>query len=143
MNERMIRVRGGGRFRIEVRDDEGVGLVVLAFADDGVLAGKARAVRHRNDAMAADAHVTVLDAAPPALSEKLLAELRREALDAGIDRLTGQVVLSDGTTQRLLAASGAAVWLADPGTLAFELPLRGRAVPPTVAHRRQLGRLAS
>ncbi len=143
MNERMIRVRGGGRLRVEVRDDDGVGIVVLAFDRDGALAGKARAVRHRDDATVAEAHVTVLGAAPPALSSKLLAELRREAREVGIERLTGQAVLSDGSTQRLLAASGAAVWLADPGTLAFELPLRGRAVPPAVAQRRQLGRLAS
>lgn len=143
MNERMVRVRGGGRFRVEVRDDDGVGVVVLAFAPDGSLGGKARALRHRDDPTAADARVTLVGDGPRGLATTLLAELRRAARRSGIDRLTGQAVLGDGTTQRLLVASGAAVWLADPTTLAFEVPVRGRTVPPAVAQRRHLGRLAS
>jgi hypothetical protein len=144
MRERTVRVRGGDRYRFDVRHDEGVGVVVLAFGPDGRLAGKARALRHRLEPDAAEVHLTMLDQAPPAgLAAKLLGALRLAAREAGIHRLTGQVVLGDQATQHVLVASGAAVWLAGPDALAFELPLRRRTLPPAVAQRRHLGRLAS
>jgi L-amino acid N-acyltransferase YncA len=145
MRERSMRIRGGDRYRLEVREDDGVAVVVLAFGPDGQLAGKARALRHRHEPAAAEVHLTLIDAgAGSPLGRKLLDELRGAARAVGIDRLTGRVVLDDGATQQLLVATGAAVWLADPGVLAFELPVRRpRTVPPVVAQRRQLGRLAS
>ena len=144
MRERTVRVRGGDHYRFEVRNDDGVGVVVLAFAPDGHLVGKARALRHRLEPDAAEVHLTFTDDGhPTGLDAKLLGELRAAARALGIHRLTGRVVLGDQATQQLLVASGAAVWLADPDVLAFELPLRRRTVPPIVAQRRQLGRLAS
>jgi hypothetical protein len=139
----MVRVRGGARYRFELRDDEGVGVVVLAFAPDGHLAGKARALRHRAEPDAAEVRLTLLGDDGAGLGARLLSELRSAAKAAVIDRLTGRVVLGDQATQRLLVSSGAAVWLADPHVLAFELPIGRRTVPAEVARRRQLGRLAS
>ena len=144
MRERFIRVRGA-RYRLEVRDDEDVAVVVLAFTADGALAGKARAVRLRSEPAAADVRLTVDGGAHRGLDAKLLDTLRAEARAAGIDRLTGRVVLDDTSVQRLLVARGAACWLADADVMAFELPAsrRARTVPPVVAQRRQFGRLAS
>jgi hypothetical protein len=144
MSERIVRVRGGARYRFEVRHDDGFGIVVLAFAADGQLTGKARAVRHRLEPDAAEVHLTLVGDEPTAgLDAKLLAELGAAARADGIRRLTGRVVLGDPATQQLLVARGASVWLADPGALAYELPLRRRTVPPIVSQRRHLGRLAS
>ena len=145
MRERMVRVRGGARYRLEIRDEEDIAVVILAFAPDGALAGKARAVRLRHEPGAAEVRITVDSTAHGGLDGKLLDVLRAEARAVGIDRLTGRVVLDDTAAQRLLVARGAACWLAESELIAFELPAsrRARTVPPVVAQRRQFGRLAS
>lgn len=143
MNERSTRIPRNADYTLTVSDD-GARLVVSARTSDGSLAGHARAIRSILSPGEAEAKLTIADAAAhPLLEAKLLDALRSEARSTGIERLNGRVVFGDTATQRLLIARGAACWIDDSGTIAFELPVsrRTRTVPPEVAQRRQLGRL--
>ena len=124
-----------------VRVDPQTRIVLLAFDEDGHLAGGARAVRHRDDPATADVAVTVGDDYQRrGLGSKLLKLLGRAALDAGIDRLAGHVLIDNPGGRGLLIANGAVCRLDEPGVLAFEIPLgRHRTVAPAIAARRILG----
>ncbi len=115
-------------------------IVLLAIDGDGRVLGEARAVRHRDDAGTADLAVTVDDEHQRrGLGSKLLGLLRAEAQRVGIERLAGHVLLDNAAGQALLVRSGAACWLAEPGVMAFEIPVGRRTVPPAIAARRTLG----
>jgi GNAT superfamily N-acetyltransferase len=116
-------------------------LVLLAVDGDGTLVGEARAVRHRDDEATADVAITVGDAYQRlGIGSKLLKLLGAEALAVGIDRLAGHVLVDNPGARGLLIANGAMVTFAEPGVLAFEIPLgRHRRVTPAVAARRHLG----
>jgi GNAT superfamily N-acetyltransferase len=124
-----------------VRIDPASRIVLLAFTDDGRLAGGARAVRHRDDPATADVAVTVGDPFQRrGLGSKLLKLLGTAALAEGIDRLAGHVLVDNPGGRGLLIANGAVCRLDEPGVLAFEIPLgRHRTVAPAVAQRRHLG----
>lgn len=135
----------GQRLSPAVRDDlvrvDERHLVLLAFDDHGHLVGGARAVRHRNDVNTADVAITVGDAYQRlGIGSKLLKLLGTEALAVGIDRLAGHVLVDNPGGRGLLIANGAMVDFAEPGVLAFEIPLgRHRRVTPAVAARQHLG----
>jgi GNAT superfamily N-acetyltransferase len=116
-------------------------IVLLAFAANGQLVGGARAVRHRDDPTTADVAVTVGDGYQRrGLGSRLLKLLGAEALANGIDRLAGHVLVDNPGARGLLIANGAMATFAEPGVLAFEIPLgRHRTVTPAVAARRHLG----
>ena len=74
------------------------------------------------------------------LGSKLLKLVGKAALEVGIDRLAGHVLVDNPGGRALLIANGAMVSFAEPGVLAFEIPLgRRRTVTPEVAARRQFG----
>lgn len=115
-------------------------LVLLAFDADGRLLGGARATRHRDDPATADVAVTVGDHHQrKGLGKKLLRLLRSDAKAAGIERFTGHVLAENAAAQALLVAAHAVVWFAEPGAVAFEIPLGRRTVAPEIAARRSLG----
>lgn len=115
-------------------------LVLLAFDGDGRLLGGARATRHRDDPSTADVAVTVGDDHQrKGLGRKLLRLLRADAKAAGIERLTGHVLLENAAGQALLVGAHAAMWFDQPGVVAFEIPLGRRTVAPDIAARRTLG----
>jgi RimJ/RimL family protein N-acetyltransferase len=115
-------------------------VVLLAFDSSGRLVGGARANRHRDDPATAELAVTVGDAHQGrGLGTKLLRLLRTEAKRAGIDRLTGHVLLDNAAGQALLVATHAACWIDEPGVMGFEIPLGRRTVAPEIAARRSLG----
>jgi hypothetical protein len=116
-------------------------LVLLAFDEDGQLVGGARAVRHRADPATADVAVTIGDPwQHQRLGSKLLKLLGAEAQKRGIDRFAGHVLIDNPAARGLLIANGAMTTLAEPGVLAFEIPLgRHRTVTPAVAARPRLG----
>jgi L-amino acid N-acyltransferase YncA len=119
-------------------DDQHV--VLLAFDSGGRLVGGARANRHRNDPATAEVAVTVGDDHQRrGLGTKLLRLLRAEAHRAGIERLSGHVLLDNAAGQALLVASHAACWIEEPGVMGFEIPLGRRTVAPEIAARRTLG----
>jgi GNAT superfamily N-acetyltransferase len=128
-----------------VRDDlvrvDDSRVVLLAFDEGGRLVGGARAIRHRDDPATADVAVTVGDAYHrQGIGSKLLKVLGAEALAVGIDRLAGHVLVDNPGARGLLIANGAMVTFAEPGVLAFEIPLgRHRRVTPAVAARPRLG----
>lgn len=124
-----------------VRVDGQSRIVLLAFDEDGHLAGEARAVRRKDDPDTADVAVTVHDAYQRrGLGSKLMKAVAREALRVGIDRLAGHVLVDNPGGRALLIANGAVCRLDEPGVLAFEIPLgRHRTVTPDVAARRTLG----
>jgi GNAT superfamily N-acetyltransferase len=134
----------GPRLSPAVRDDlvhvDERHLVLLAVDGDGTLVGEARAVRHRDEATA-DVAITVGDAYQRlGIGSKLLKLLGAEALAVGIDRLAGHVLVDNPGARGLLIANGAMVTFAEPGVLAFEIPLgRHRRVTPAVAARHHLG----
>lgn len=121
-----------------VRIDPASRIVLLAFDPDGHLAGGARAVRHQADPATADVAITVGDAYQRrGLGSKLLKLLGAAALEEGIDRLAGHVLVDNPGGRGLLIANGAVCRLDEPGVLAFEIPLgRYRTVSPTMARRR-------
>jgi GNAT superfamily N-acetyltransferase len=107
-------------------------LVLLAFDEGGHLAGGARAVRHADAWSTADIAVTVGDDYQRnGLGTKLLRLLGQEAVGAGIDRMTGHVLVDNAGGRNLLIRNGAMVRFDEPGVLAFEIPLA--RVAPTVA----------
>lgn len=115
-------------------------LVLLAFDGAGRLVGGARANRHRDDPATAELAVTVGDRHQGrGLGTKLLRLLRTEAKRAGIERLTGHVLLDNAAGQALLVASHATCWIDEPGVMGFEIPLGRRTVSPDIAARRTLG----
>ena len=89
--------------------------MLLAFAEDGRLAGGARAVRHRDDPGTADVAVTVGDpSSARGLGSKLLELLGTAALAEGIDRLAGHVLVDNPGGRGLLVANGAMCRLDEP-----------------------------
>jgi RimJ/RimL family protein N-acetyltransferase len=115
-------------------------LVLLALDSTGQIVGGARATRHRDDPSVAELAVTIGDPHQGrGLGTKLLRLLRSEAKRAGIERLTGHVLLDNAAGQALLVASHAACWFDEPGVMAFEIPLGRRTVAPEIATRRTLG----
>ena len=123
---------------VAVGDDR---IVLLAFDGDGALVGEARAIRHRDDHATADIAVTVGDDHQHrGIGSKLLRLLGREARAVGIDRLAGHVLVDNPGARAMLIRNGAVASFAEPGVLAFEIPLgRHRRVTPAVAARRHLG----
>lgn len=121
-----------------VRVDPASRIILLAFADDGTLAGGARAVRDPADPASADIAVTVGDPFQRrGLGSKLLKLLGSTAMAEGIDRLSGHVLVDNPGGRGLLIANGAVCRLDEPGVLAFEIPLgRYRTVPAFMAQRR-------
>lgn len=111
------------------RVDPSTRLVLLAFDEaTGALAGGVRAVRHRDDPTVADVAVTVGECyRRRGLGRRLLRRVATEARRAGVERLTGHVLLDNAGGRALLIEHGARCRLDEPGVLAFQIPLTRRA----------------
>jgi RimJ/RimL family protein N-acetyltransferase len=98
-------------------------IVLLAFErSTGHLAGGARAIRLRDDPVAADLAVTVGDAFQGVgLGSALVRRLRRAAGSDGIERFSGHVLVDNAAARALLRRAGATAALDEPGVLRFEI----------------------
>jgi GNAT superfamily N-acetyltransferase len=112
-----------------VRVDHRDRIVLLAFDEDGHLAGGARATRDRHDAATAEVAITVGDAYQRrGLGSRLLRHLGGVAWGQGIDHLVGHVLVENVAARTMLVRHGAMCRLDEPGVLAFAIPLDRRMV---------------
>lgn len=112
-----------------VRVDHHDRIVLLAFDEAGRIAGGARAIRDRHDPTAGELALTVGDAYQRrGLGARLLRHLGGVAWNAGIDHLTGYVLIDNVAARTLLIRNGAVCRLDEPGVLAFAIPLDRRLV---------------
>jgi GNAT superfamily N-acetyltransferase len=108
-------------------------VVLLAFDEQGHLAGGARAIRDHLEPTAAEVAVTVGDGHQGrGLGSRLLRILGGVAWNEGIDHLTGYVKIENAAARTLLVRSGAICRLDEPGILAFAIPLDRRQIHPHV-----------
>ena len=102
-------------------------IVLLAFASDGQLAGEARAIRSDGDPACAELAITVSDAFQRrGIGTRLLQELARAARAAGVQELTGYVLVDNAAARALLLRHGAMCHVDEPGVLGFAIPLDTR-----------------
>jgi GNAT superfamily N-acetyltransferase len=97
-------------------------------AGENVGVGVARYVRLAEDASAAEAAVTVIDAYQRrGIGALLLDALAREASEHGIRRLEGLVLVGNDSMLAVLRRAGARLWRDQPGTVRFEIDLPDRS----------------
>lgn len=111
-------------------------IVLLALDEAGQVIGEARAVRRRQDPTTAEIAVTVDDAHHRrGVGSALVRHLRREAEQAGIERLAGHILTDNSAAQALLLRGDAVASFAEPGVLGFEIPLARTAAPAASSDR--------